>query len=369
MQVAEAPVDENIAPTTKSPDAEAPPPRAARGPLEITFVGDVIFGRYRPDGYDPIPDPGYNPFADIKAQLDADVIVANLETPLVHELPVKSPIGAKFAFGASKKMAQSLADAGFTAVSLANNHAFDQRETGMRQSPEILRELGVVPLGASRTEEPVFRVETVEKDGWKLGFVAVTTRRNAPHREGSPLLPYLETRELSKTLNPVITAGRADHHAVIVVIHWGAEYADTPNYVQVREAHAMIDAGADMVIGHHAHVLQGLERHNKGLIAYNLGNFLFENTTSIPRLTGVLRVRLTPADERTCLEKVVFHPAYIKRTPTKHPVPATDGMGTRVRRRMLDVSAGFEVELVEEGEDLVLQGLTCGEPTPDESNG
>jgi len=328
----------------------------------MTFVGDVIFGRYRPDGYDPIPDPGYNPFADIAELLKADVLIGNLETPLVRELPVKSPIGAKFAFGASKTMAQSLADAGFTAVSLANNHAFDQREKGMTQSPAILKELGVTPLGASRTEDPVFRLETIERNGWKLGFIAVTTRRNAPHREGSPVLPYLSTRDLGATLVPLIAAGKQTHHAVIVVIHWGAEYADTPNYVQVREAHALIDAGAKLVIGHHAHVLQGLERYGDGVIAYNLGNFLFENTTSIPRLTGVLRVRLAPALEASCVDKVVFHPAYIKRTPTKHPVPATGGMGTRVRRRMLDVSTNFEVELREEGEDLVLGGLSCGSP-------
>ncbi|MGB1277229.1 MAG: CapA family protein, partial [Nannocystaceae bacterium] len=292
--------------------------------------------------------------------IKADVLIGNLETPLVRELPVKSPIGAKFAFGASKTMAQPLADAGFTALSLANNHAFDQREKGMKESPAILNELGVLPLGASRTEEPVFRLETVTHDGWKLGVVAVTTRRNAPHREGSPILPYLSTRDLAKTLVPLIQAGKQTHHAVMVVVHWGEEYADTPNYVQVREAHAMIDAGAKLVIGHHAHVLQGLERYGDGLIAYNLGNFLFENTTPIPRLTGVLRVRLAPTEEAGCVEKVVFHPAYIKRTPTKHPVPATGGMGTRVRRRMLDVSAKFDVELREEGEDLVLEGLSCG---------
>ena len=191
-------------------------------------------------------------------------------------------------------MAKLLADAGFTAVSLANNHAFDMRKTGMVETPAILKEIGVVPLGASVTEPPVFRVETIEKRGWRLGFIAVTARRNAPHREGAPELPFLNTRELGDTLTEVIRSGRASHELIIVLIHWGAEYADMPAKIQRSEAKRLIEAGADMVIGHHPHVLQGVERHEDGLIAYSMGNFLFENTNAIPKLTGVLRVRAKP---------------------------------------------------------------------------
>ncbi|MCA9715652.1 MAG: CapA family protein [Myxococcales bacterium] len=351
------------APALASEVAPEPVAEAAREPLEMTFVGDVIFGRYRADGYDPIPDPGYQPFADIAEQLSADVIVANLETPLVRDFPQKSPIASKYRFGASPTMAKLLADAGFTAVSLANNHAFDMRKTGMVETPAILKEIGVVPLGASVTEPPVFRVETIEKRGWRLGFIAVTARRNAPHREGAPELPFLNTRELGDTLTEVIRSGRASHELIIVLIHWGAEYADMPAKIQRSEAKRLIEAGADMVIGHHPHVLQGVERHEDGLIAYSMGNFLFENTNAIPKLTGVLRVRAKPpasAGGRACLERVVFHPAVITRLPTKHPVPATGGMGKRVRGRMSSLSEALGSELVQEGEDLVMSGWSCG---------
>ena len=66
--------------------------------------------------------------------------------------------------------------------------------------------------------------------------------------------------------------------------------------------------GVDLVVGHHPHVLQGIERHGRGAIAYSMGNFLFENTNAVPRLTGVLRARF---DARRCLDTLTFHPAYI----------------------------------------------------------
>jgi poly-gamma-glutamate capsule biosynthesis protein CapA/YwtB (metallophosphatase superfamily) len=357
------------APAPPVPEASQPVPEASpapvattRGPLEITFAGDIIFGRYRSDNmFDPIPGPDDHPFAEISEQLRADIIVGNLETPLTRDLPLKSPIGARYRFGASKEMARHLVDAGFTAVSLANNHAFDLRAAGMTDSPVILRELGIIPLGASRTELPTFRVELVERAGWRVGFLAVTTRRNAPHFEGTPVLPFLITTELDDVLVPVLQAARADHDLLIVFIHWGEEYADDPAVHQRKAAKALLDAGADLVVGHHPHVLQGIERHGDGAIAYSLGNFLFENTNAVPKLTGVLRARF---DARRCLEALTFHPAYIKRTPSKHPAPATEGMGKQVRKRMTDLSARLGTELETSGEDLRLAGFACDKPAP-----
>jgi poly-gamma-glutamate capsule biosynthesis protein CapA/YwtB (metallophosphatase superfamily) len=334
------------------PAATAEP--AAKAALEFTFVGDVIFGRYRASGYDPIPEKGFAVFDEIAPKLASDVLVGNLETPLVRDLPLDSPIGSRYRFGASPEHAKHLQTAGFTAVSLANNHWFDQRVTGIDETPPILRELGIVPLGGAVREGPVFRVETVEKAGWKLGFVAITTRTNAPVRDGMPVLPYLPTDEIDTSVVPVVTAARADHDLVIVVVHWGEEYADAPNHAQIKAAHALVDAGADMVIGHHPHVLQAVERYGKGLIAYSMGNFLFENTNAIPRLTGVLRVKVRRDDR--CLERVVFHPAYIKRSPVPHPVPATGSLGRQVRDRAMGQSKKFDTTWTIEGDDLVLDG-------------
>jgi len=353
------------------PTVEAPPKRAKKAPvaaapaaaaksdaLEMTFVGDVIFGRYRASGYDPIPEDGFEVFAPTAALLKSDLLVGNLETPLVRDLPDKSPIGSRFAFGASLDHAQHLVKAGFDVMSLANNHYYDQKTEGIEQSPVLLEELGVVPIGGARAEDPLFRIESTEVDGWKVAFVAVSTRRNAPKREGVPELPFLPTREMDDTLSPLVQEAAGTHDLVVVMVHWGNEYADDPDYAQVKAAHALVDAGADLVIGHHPHVLQAIEAYEQGIIAYSLGNFLFENTTEIPRLTGVLRVRWTKDD---CYDKAVFHPAYVKRRPVQHPVPATGYMGRQVRDRLVSLSKRKSTTWtqVEDGEDVVLDPLTC----------
>ncbi len=323
-------------------------------------MGDVIFGRYRGDNtFDAIPGPNDHPFADILELMRSDLLVGNLETPLARDLPFKSPIGARFRFGASKQMAAHLVDGGFAAMSLANNHAFDLRAAGMLDSPEILRELGIIPLGASRPEPPTFRVETIERIGWKLGFLAVTARRNAPQFEGTPELPFLAPGDFVATLGPLIDAARAEHDLLIVFVHWGDEYADDPGAHQRKAAKALIDRGVDLVVGHHPHVLQGIERHGRGAIAYSMGNFLFENTNAVPRLTGVLRARF---DARRCLEALTFHPAYIKRDPSKHPAPATGGVGKQVRARMTSLSERLGTSFELRGEDLVLSGFACDPP-------
>jgi poly-gamma-glutamate synthesis protein (capsule biosynthesis protein) len=336
-------------------EAERVPPSEN---IELTFVGDIIFGRFRDDGYDRIPGPDDEPFALIKETLAADIVIGNLETPVVRELPDSSPIGSVFRFGAAADDVDYLVDAGFTALGLANNHAYDMRVEGMILTPKILKEKGLVALGAAREEDPLFRLETIERRGWKIGFIVVTSRRNAPDFDGAPRLPYTTSRDLEEHIAPLIDAAQGSHDAVFVVIHWGDEYEDVPATYQQRYARKLIDRGATAVIGHHPHVLQGIERYKHGVIAYSMGNFLFENTNEIPRLTGVVRLRLSPAER--CVDQLTFHPAVIRRYPTPHPEPATKGMGKIVRRRVTDLSKSLNKTTFElEGEDLVLSGFDC----------
>jgi hypothetical protein len=340
--------------------------------LELTFVGDIIFGRYREDNnFDPIVDPSKikaeeplaGPFAELSSQLASDVLVGNLETPVIEVLPQKSPIGSKYRFGAGRSDVAMLAAAGFDVMSLANNHYFDLREDGQVQTPKILADEGILPIGGGRTEEPLYRVESLTVKGWKVGFIAVTNRINAPVRAGTPQVPYIELSDMVDTLGPLVVQARADHDLVVIAVHWGDEYAEAPSVYHQKAARGLIDAGADLVIGHHPHVLQGIERHGEGLIAYSLGNFLFEHTGAIPRQTGVLRTRWVGASPGAgaCLAEVVFHPAYMKRTPYPHPTPATGGMGKTVRARVVGQAKalGTEFVQVDGGEDLRLDGLGC----------
>ena len=363
----EAPAADPVPAAIATPPAglDALEPSSGRaGSFELTFVGDVILGRYRDDGYDPIPDGEHEPFAEVAELLRSNLVVGNLETPLVRALPERSPVGARYSFGADAALARHLLPAGFDALSLANNHAYDMLVTGVEETPAILAELGIVPLGAASVDtDQSVRVETIEREGWRVGLVAVTTQTNVAPLPGMPPLPLVQPGELATRVVPLVEDARVAHDLVVVLVHWGLEYADEPDWAQQQAARALVEAGADLVIGHHPHVLQGIERHGHGLIAYSLGNFLFENVKEIPRQTGVLRVRY---DGRGCMEAAVLHPVFVKSVPIKHPVPATGFMAQQVRERVRGLSRGFGTRFRDEGEDLVLEGLGCpgGAPGP-----
>lgn len=326
-------------PRAEPPAEPKAEPKAER--LELTFVGDIIFGRYRSAGFVPIvADPTYDPFAEIRSALTSDVVVGNLETPVVEELPTSSPIDTPYRFGGSRAQVRGLLG-DFTILSLANNHYFDLGVEGQRQSPRILAEEGIVPIGAARTEAPLHRVETHVAKGWRIGLIAVTTLLNVESPAEGPQVPYVELDELSAVLLPLVLRARVDHDLVVVVVHWGDEYFEAPSRGQKRAAHALLEGGVDMVIGHHPHVLQAIERHGDGLVAYSLGNFLFEHTTSKPRLLGVLRTawQLAPGAAEPYLAAAVLHTAINERSPHPHPAPAKGKLATQVRERIAGLSA------------------------------
>jgi poly-gamma-glutamate synthesis protein (capsule biosynthesis protein) len=228
----------------------------------------------------------------------------------------------------------TLAAAGVDIVSLANNHHYDMRTAGVAETPGHVATAGLTAIGEAEHEAPL-RIETVHARGRKVALIAATTVRNGEQREGEPLLPHVDPRALRATLEPLVRDARDDHDVVIAMLHWGTEYEDAPARWQVDCARALVDAGADLVIGHHPHVLQAIERYRGGLIAYSLGNFLFDNTPEIPRLSGVLTVSI---DGDRCLS-ARFDPAIIRRHPVHH-VAATPGRSGRLpRERVRTLSA------------------------------
>jgi poly-gamma-glutamate synthesis protein (capsule biosynthesis protein) len=280
--------------------------------------------------------------------LDGDWVVANLETPLVSSLPPRDSRPGYF-FGATKAMAEPLRTAGFDAVTLANNHAADLGIEGLRETPRLLGELGVRAFGAA-AHPSAPTVETTEVSGVRIGVVAVTTQENFPMPAQAPAVPLVPTHELGETVGPLLSAARSNHDLLVVLVHWGVEYARGPELVQRNAGRALIEHGADFVIGHHPHVLQEIELHEGGVIAYSLGNFLFENTSPEPRLTGVLAIDL--ARPALCDLDVRFHPAVMRLAPFFHPVPATGVSARRSRERVLPSNEAAARQFSVDGEAL-----------------
>lgn len=318
------PVRRDTLPPEPVPQAAAAPP----GPLELAFVGDIILGKYVLHGYASLVDGVGDPFARVRALVDADLLVGNLETPLAHQRPARSPLHIGYRFGADADAARALVRAGLGALSIANNHANDLLGDGLRDTPEILRELGIAAVGAARATDDPVAVVTVERAGWRIGLVSATTFLNRGTTAADPALPLYRTRELPRRLLPHLAAARADHDLLIVLVHWGQEFADAPDSFQRSTARRLLDGGADLVIGHHPHVLQGLERHEHGLVAYSLGNFLFANVDERSRHSGVLRVRYEPG--RRCPTAAAFHPVWLGPAPSYTPEPAVGSAAAEI---------------------------------------
>ena len=165
---------------------------------------------------------------------------------------------------------------------------------------------------------------------------------------------------MPRRLLPAIRTARADHDLVIVLLHWGQEYSEHPDHAQRGAAKRLLAGGADLVVGHHPHILQGIERHEHGLVAYSLGNFLFANTDDRSRESGVLRVRYAPGQR--CPERASFHPVWLGPAPGFTPAPASTAQAPEIAQHMQARSKKLRTPLDRDGDALVLTGWTCPAP-------
>ncbi|MGY1836335.1 CapA family protein [Blastococcus sp. SYSU DS0510] len=236
--------------------------------VRIVAVGDVVMGavpRLPSDG-------GRGLFAAVKDLLVVDVVLANLDQALT-DATVSSKCGPGradcFAFRTPPAYAQVLADAGFTVVNLANNHTRDFGERGLTDTREAL-----IAAGVSYTGMPG-QITYREVDGVRVAIIGF-----APYWWAQSLLDIEAAEQL-------VREGDAKADLVIVTIHAGAEgaghqhtrpgtetFLDEDRGNPIAFSHAVIDAGADVVLGAGPYVLRGMEWHNGRLIAYSLGNFL-----------------------------------------------------------------------------------------------
>lgn len=239
--------------------------------LRIRAVGDVMLGTDFPSRHYLPPDSGPEPLFAVRDLLkDADLTFINLEAPLVDggtTTKCSSDSTSCYAFRIPTRYAHYLAEAGIDLVSIANNHARDFGEAGRQSTIRILDSLGMYWSGPAGT------YASLEQNGLQIAFIAYHTADHSNHvNDEAEAAVFI--RELAD-----------EHDIVIVSFHGGAE-GGAVNVPRDREfflgenrgdlrffAHTVIDAGADLVIGHGPHVPRGIEIYKGRLIAYSLGNF------------------------------------------------------------------------------------------------
>ncbi|MCR4306451.1 MAG: CapA family protein, partial [Candidatus Yonathbacteria bacterium] len=202
--------------------------------------------------------------------------------------------GSVYSFRMSPAVIPALARAGFGVVSVANNHMGDFGTEAVADTFRRLSAASIMHAGGGFTEEEAYGPKTITLDGIRIAFLAFSEFGKN----------YLEAKEYGpgiavtsrESLQTSITRAKETSDVVVVSFHFGDEYESEPNDYQKEIAHLAIDLGADLVVGHHPHVVAPLVRYKEGYIAYSLGNFIFDQNFSQETMEGaVLEVELRGA--------------------------------------------------------------------------
>jgi hypothetical protein len=213
---------------------------------------------------------------------NADLAIANFENPAPDSFRYHT---SGTLFSADPKLIKGLANAGIDWVSLANNHIGDAGRNGILQTIANLADYGIKSGGAGKDAKTARRPTILEADGVKVGIIGYDTI--APGYRAGTDKPGSASFTVDNVKSDVKKARDSGAQVVIVFPHWGTEYDPTPFAGQQALARAAIDAGADLVIGNHAHWAGAVEVYEGKPIWYALGNFVFDQTWSEPTMEGM----------------------------------------------------------------------------------
>lgn len=265
------------------------PAAAERGPDEVilVFLGDVGLGRSMERQLARY-GPAY-PWEGIRPLLhEADLAVANLEGVLTT---MGKPLNKSYLIRAHPSWGQTLVEGGLDLITLANNHALDYGLDGLEETGSVLSALDIEVVGAGPSRTAAHRPALYDLEGVRVAILGYAAAR----WNGSVDVPTTERLAWAEpdAVRADVQAIRDQVDLVVVLLHAGTEYAATPSPDQVAVAHAAIDAGADLVVGHHPHVTQTVERYKQGIAVYSLGDALFDIPRQAAMLGDLLRVHAT----------------------------------------------------------------------------
>ena len=216
----------------------------------------------------------------------ADIAVGNLEGPVAtvgEPAPDKS-----FTFCSKPEVVKGMAKAGFDVFTLANNHSGDYGNEALLQTLEILKENGIKFCGAGENITEACKPAMVKVKGKTFAFLSYS--RTYPFEFFAKTNKPGTANGLPGYFVPDIKKAKKNADFVVIGFHWGGEYVQEPRDYQRDFAKKAIDAGADVVFGHHPHILQGIEIYKNKLIAYSLGNFVFGTYNQKAKHSVVMRV-------------------------------------------------------------------------------
>jgi poly-gamma-glutamate synthesis protein (capsule biosynthesis protein) len=266
-------------------------------PITLIFVGDIMLDRGVELAVKKYGNGDFKfPFLKIAYSLrEANILFGNLEGP-ISDKGVK--VGSIYSFRVDPESIEGLKFAGFDVLSLANNHIFDYGREAMEDTFLRLEKVGINYIGGGFNENEAYspiikEINPIRKSkisngvsGVKIAFLAYTNL-GSPHwsaKGDKSGIAWLTEEKLKEG----VEKAKENADLVIVSMHFGDEYKLSSNSEQKYFAHLAIDSGADLVVDHHPHVIQEIEKYKNGYIAYSLGNFIFDQSFSEETMKGLM---------------------------------------------------------------------------------
>jgi len=275
-------------------------------PMSLAAVGDIMLARYVGELIaENSPTYPFENEATRSILTGADIAFGNLECP-ISERGTRQDKG--YEFRAAPTVVEGLSYAGFDVISLANNHTGDFGDVALVDTLDALCAEGIVPVGAGDDLEEALSVRFVLVKGMRVGFLAFNAIGPGwfAATEDSPGSAWLDP----ETAVASVRVATEETDLLFVSCHWGTEYTFCPTPFQRHMARELVEAGADLVIGHHPHVLQAVEYFDSGFAAYSLGNFIFDHFFADAVRQGAVLYCLA---DRSGLKSVELIPTYIWR--------------------------------------------------------
>jgi len=315
--------------------------------ISLVAVGDVLLKQEK-------PELAFTFVSSIFRK--ADIRFGNLEAPLSDKLN-PSNAGITTAFHSDPSAIAGLLAAGFDVLSFANNHSMNHGEEAFMDTLKILSKNKIAYAGGGANITEARRPVILEKKGLKVGFLAYAVSDGLrkysayPNKPGIVLIrlspffasPFTNQEDVEMMIEDIIEL-RKKADIVIVSYHWGASQGGnhTITIPQTGLAHIAIDSGADLILGHHPHAVQGIEIYKHKIVAYSLGNFIFDGyKLPMPKETMILNVCF----EQNNIKKVSFIPVLIDEIGRPCPLPPDDENCVRIQKMMEKLSGQLGTRL------------------------
>jgi poly-gamma-glutamate capsule biosynthesis protein CapA/YwtB (metallophosphatase superfamily) len=274
-------------PSTLAPELPSTP--AAARVTKLLFTGVIVPARCVQAAIDEKGDPDY-PYAEVSEVISAADLAVGTLNATISDYPAHTGCTSTYLLVGSSENADALARAGFDVMSVATNHIKNCGPTNcgdraFSDTLENLRRVGIVPVGAGENLAAAMQPVVARLNGVSFGIVSLgQIEAQTFASEDSPGIAVLD----EDNLRAAIAAARQVSDVVIAMPHWGPEDVSVPNWLQRGLARVAVEAGADLVVGNHTHVVQAVEEIDGVMVFYGLGNFVFDQNWSLEHMQGVI---------------------------------------------------------------------------------